>query len=339
MQDNINKIISNSLSVDKDILFKNINLLISQIKIAIEKNKDAIIQANRIDEKNSNGFLLNFEVFENIFSNLKKEKEIYGSVTLSQKDNQKGIIYGKQIMDLGNVVVVTDGNPYITLEMALRNILAGNTVIIVNNGYMFGTNHLLIDIIHAVFEQFNVNKNLIQLFVTEEYDGILNNFANIDLVVCVGNHSLQQTVLNKSRNRTLISGYENFDLYIEDIKHLDFLNKIINTGLNIQVYIKKDTKIDCPNAILVDDLDEAIAQINYNGNKYSSSIFTDSTDNASKFIKEIKSKITTVNTSPTIERIFDFEQKNLVNEKIIIYPNNFNLTGDVKKVNLVNEEV
>jgi len=63
---------------------------------------------------------------------------------------------------------------------------------------------------------------------------------------------------------------------------------------------------------LVDDIDEAIAQINYNGSRYSSAIFTSSSKNASKFIKQIKSKIITINTSPTIERIIDIKQSDLI---------------------------
>ena len=89
------------------------------------------------------------------------------------------------------------------------------------------------------------------------------------------------------------------------------INKIISNAL--QVY--KD--------ILSENIKTIIAQINYNGSRYSSAIFTTSSENASKFIKEVKSKIVTVNTSPTIERIIDIEQKDLINEKTIIYPFNF----------------
>lgn len=71
------------------------------------------------------------------------------------------------------------------------------------------------------------------------------------------------------------------------------------------------------------EFDEAIAQINYNGSNYSAAIFTSNSKLASKFIKEVKSKIVTVNTSPTIERIMDIKQLDLCNEKIIVYPNTF----------------
>lgn len=335
MQDNnINKIISNALQVNKDILSKNIKPIITQIQKALESNKEAIEQASSIDKKNNNGVILDFNVIKNIFSNLEKENIYYGDVTLSQKDEEKKIVYGTQIMDYGNVVVITDGNPYTIIEMVIRNIMAGNTTIFSNNGFMFGTNQLLIQIIQSVLEQFNISKYLVQIYVSENFNEVLSNFANIDLVVCIGNHSLQNMILNKSKNRTIVSGYENFDLYIEDTSHIDFLNKIVNTGLNIQLYINSDTKLDHSSAIIVSDVDEAIAQINYNGSKYSSTIFTTSTENASKFIKEVKSKIVTINTSPTIERIIDIKQKDLINEKTIIYPFNFKLDGNSNNVEL-----
>jgi len=331
---NINEIISNALQVNKDILSKNIKPIITQIKKALESNKEAIEQANSIDKKNNNGFILDFNIINNIFSNLEKEKILYGDVTLSQKDEEKKIIYGTQIMDYGNVIVITDGNPYTIIEMVIRNIMAGNTSIFSNNGFMFGTNQLLVQIIQSVLEQFNISKYLVQIYISENFDELLSNFANIDLVVCIGNHSLQNMILNKSRNRTIISGYENFDLYIEDTSHIDFINRILNTGLNIQLYINSDTKLDYSNVIVVHDVDEAIAQINYNGSKYSSAIFTTSTENASKFVKEVKSKIVTINTSPTIERLIDIKQSDLVKEKTIIYPFNFKLDGTNTNIEL-----
>jgi hypothetical protein len=331
---NINKIITNSLEVNKDILSKNIKAIIIQIKNALEINKEAIKAANSIDKKNNNGFILDFNIIKNIFSNLEKENLFYGDVTLSQKDEEKKILYGTQIMDIGNVVVITDGNPYTIIEMIIRNIMAGNTTIFSNNGFMFGTNQLLIQIIQSVLEQFNISKYLVQIYVSENFDEVLSNFANIDLVVCIGNHSFQNMILNKSKNRTIVSGYENFDLYIEDVSHIEFLNKIVNTGLNIQLYINSDTNLDHSSAIMVNDIDEAIAQINYNGSNYSSSIFTTSKENASKFIKEVKSKIVTINTSPTIERIIDIKQNDLINKKIIIYPFNFKLDDNIVKVEL-----
>lgn len=325
MQDNINVMISNVLKVDKTGLSKNLKDIIIQMKSVLLNSKDIIEQANLIDINNNNGFILDFNIIENIFSNLENENIFYGDVTLSQKDDVKKIVYGREIMDIGNVVVIDKGDPYTIIEMAIRNIMAGNTTIFSNNGFMFGTNQLLVQIMQSVLEQFNLSKYFIQMYVSEKFDEVLNNFANIDLIVCIGDYNLQQMIVNQSHNKVLLSGYENFDLYIEDTTHLDFLNKIMNTGLNVQVYINSDTKIECEGAIIVDDIDEAIAQINYNGSRFATAIFTDSNLNASKFIRDVKSHIVTVNTSPTIERILDIKQSDLFNEKTIIYPFTFKL--------------
>jgi gamma-glutamyl phosphate reductase len=324
-ENDINKIINNALLVDKKNLFDNIKPILKNIKISIKDNQDILLQANKIDTKNNNAFQLSFDIIDNIFKRVEKENIFYKDVTLLQKDDNKKIIYGKQIMDYGNVVIITDGNPYLSLEMILRNIIAGNTIILVNNGFMYGTNNLIVNIVQSILENYKVSKNLIQLFITDDYKEVLNNYANIDLVVCIGNHELQRLIIRESKNKVITSGYENFDLYIEDTKYLDFLNKIINTGLNVNLYINKDTNLDYDTAIIVSDIDEAIAQINYNGSRYSSAIFTSSNFNASKFIREVKSSIVTVNTSPTIERICDIKQLDLVYEKTIIYPYEFNL--------------
>ncbi len=334
LDNNINKIIANALTVDKNNLSNNIIPIINQIKIAISNNKETIIEANKIDKSNNFGFIIDFNIINNIFNNLEQETLYYGNVTLSQKDDKKQIIYGTQIMDYGNVVVINDGNTYVIIEMILRNIMAGNTTILSNDGYMYGTNQLLIQIVQSVLEQFNISKYLVQIYISENYDEVLSNYANIDLVICIGNHNLQRLILNKSKNKTIISGYENFDLYIEDTKHIEFINKIIDTGLNIQLYINNNTKLDYPKSIIVDDIDEAIGQINYNGSKYAASIFTNSNENASKFIKEVKSKIVTINTSPTIERIIDIKQRDLINEKTIIYPLNYKFDNNTININI-----
>lgn len=330
-ENDINKIIiNNALLVDKKNLSDNIKPILKNIKISIKDNQDILLQANKIDTKNNNAFQLSFDIIDNIFKRVEKENIFYKDVTLLQKDDNKKIIYGKQIMDYGNVVIITDGNPYLSLEMILRNIMAGNTIMLVNNGFMYGTNNLIVNIVQSILENYKVSKNLIQLFITDDYKEVLNNYANIDLVVCIGNHELQRLIIRESKNKVITSGYENFDLYIEDTKHLDFLNKIINTGLNVNLYINKDTNLDYDTAIIVSDIDEAIAQINYNGSRYSSAIFTSSNFNASKFIREVKSSIVTVNTSPTIERICDIKQLDLVYEKTIIYPYEFNIEKIVK---------
>ena len=325
MQDNINDVINKSLVVKKDGLKDNIKSIIAGIKQAIDINKEPILLANNLDKNRDNGFIIDFSIIDNIFNLINKEDIVYGDVTLSQKDDE--IIYGTQIKDKGNVCVINDGNPYTIIEIALRNIMAGNTTILVNTGYMFGSNTVIIKLIQEVLTKYNVSEELIQMYVTDDYDEVLSNYANLDLVICIGDHELQSTVLSKAKNEIIVSGYTYYDIYVEDDKNIDFIKELINSIPHIQLFVKEGINIDYKDAIVVSDIDEAIGEINYIGSNYSAAIFTSDTNNASKFVKEVKSKIVTVNTSPSIETLLDIKQKDLYNEKTIIYPNNIKLDG------------
>lgn len=325
MQNNIDKVISNALSVNKEELTSDIKNIFNELKDAINMNRDLIIEANNIDLEKGNGIPIDFEVINNIFNNILDENIFFGDVVLMEKNDDDKIIYGKQVMDTGNVLVVNDGNPFIIFELAIRNIIAGNTSIFLNDGYMYATNKVLIGIIQSIFERKKLSKYFVQLYIDSDYNDALKNFANIDLVICVGSHEEQLNILKNSKVKTIVSGYENFDIYIEDTSNIEFINKINSLGLNIQYYVRNDIDIQLPNSIIVDDIDEAIAQINYNGSRFSTSIFTDSGDNAIKFIRDIKSKTVTVNTSPTIERIMDIKQTDLTIEKTIVYPMEFKI--------------
>ena len=57
MEDNASKIISNALSVGKINLYNNIENIIKEVEKALFINKDLILEANKIDQKNNNGFI------------------------------------------------------------------------------------------------------------------------------------------------------------------------------------------------------------------------------------------------------------------------------------------
>mgnify|MGYP002796528260 FL=1 len=310
MEDKINE----ALLVKKDnFKIDEINIIFDEIIQSLDTSD--FIRANLIDVQRKNGFKVSLDVFKRIREAIRNEKIVYGTVTLDIKD--KEICYGKQIFDKGVVLAITDGDVYTNFELILRNLLAYNTVIFEDNGYMIGTNGFVFRIVRSVLEKYGYGANLIQW---TNLDLEFADFANVDLVICVGSHFIQRKVLERSKSETLVSGYNYFDIYIESDKHMDFIRKIVSLNLNLNLYVKEGIKNDFDNVIWVSDLDEAIGQINYNGNGFSTAIFTDDNAAASKFIKEVKSSIIVVNTSPSIERILDIRQSNLVRFKSIIYP-------------------
>lgn len=321
MENKIENIVTNSLTINKEIVTKEkIKNVIKQFQNALSENKYVMIATNQIDIKNSNGFELDFKVINQIFKNIEKETIYCGDVIYSERNNEKNFIYGRYFDSKGTILTINEGNTYILLEMILRNLIANNTLIINTSGYMYGTNNFLIEIVQTVLENNGYSKNQIQICVSETSEEILNHYTSLDLVICIGNYNLQRFVQNHCKNELIVSGYENFDIYLETNKYLDLINNIIKQGVPIQFYLNKKLNIDIRNAIIVDDIEEAVAQINFNSNGYSTAIFTDDNNSATYFIKNIKSKIQTINTSPTIERICDISQRSLMIEKTIIYP-------------------
>lgn len=321
MENKIESVITNSLTINKETISKEkIKKIIDQLYQSLSNNKDAMMVANEIDIKNSNGFKLDFNVINQIFKNVEKETIYYGDVIYSERNDEKKFVYGKYLDSKGTVLMINEGNTYILLEMILKNLIANNVLIINTSGYMYGTNNFLIEVLQTLLENNGYSKNQIQICISETCEEILNHYTSLDLVVCIGNHNLQRFVQNHCKNELIISGYENFDIYLETAKYIELINNIIKQGVHIQFYINRNLNIDIENAILVDDIEEAVAQMNFNGNRYSAAIFTEDINSASYFVKNVKSKIQTINTSPTIERICDINQQQLMIEKTIIYP-------------------
>lgn len=319
-QINLNSIILNTMnSIDYNLNIKP-SSIIKELKSQINETFTLLLEANKIDITNNNGFQLNLETLNNIFDLVLKENYEYGDITFSERNEKLNITYGKQVSNLGTICTIFNGNTYILLEMILRNILSNNASIYVYNNYMYGTNTYIIEMLKEIIRKNNLNSDMINQYITEDYDQILKNTTSIDLVVCIGSKELQSKVLEQSKTKTLVSGYENFEVYIDSLEHIDFLEKMMSQGLNIQLYAKESLGILNQDIIMVLDEDEAISMINNTGSRYSTSIFTTDNEVASKFLAEIKSKQVLVNTSPTIEHFLDIKQSDLYIEKTIIYP-------------------
>lgn len=331
-QSNINDIILNTMnSIDYNLKI-DLKKIIESLKQELNSNFPILLEANNID-LNNNGFKINLDTINNIFDLVLKENYQYGDVTLSQRNEELNITYGKQISNIGTICTIFDGNTYTLIEMLLRNILSNNSNIFVYNNYMYGTNTYIIEITKEILRQNNLDPNMVNQYITNDYKVILNNTTSIDLVICIGSKELQSKILENSKIKTITSGYLHSEIYIDSLEHIDFLEKIMSTSRNITLYAKEELGIKNPDVIQVLDEDEAISVINNTGSRYSTSIFTTSSDMASKFLKEIKSKQVLVNTSPTIEQFLDIKQEELYIEKTIIYPVSNKLDGNRIEIN------
>lgn len=326
VQDNINLIIQNAINSKKYNDIKKENELIANLKKAILENYTLFETTNKIDLSNNNGFILEKNTMETII-----DRYINAIPLINSKDNstitENDLLISNIYSNLGIVHVIFDGNTYTMLELILLGILTHNTLIFTSNGYMHGTNGLLLNIVHTILEKEEYKKEMFQHSFIIRPEDFFDSFKTINKTIVIGDSEMQNKYNKLCANALLISGYNNYDIYIEDLEHVETIKKIISQKLNINLYINSGLKVKADNAIFVEDIDEAITQINFNSSGYSSSIFTKNNENASKFIKNINSKNVLVNASPTLVQQLDIKQEDLLKEKNIILPNIYKFDG------------
>lgn len=320
--DNIREILGNATmaytNMDANIDGKKV---VRNIFELLDENKESIEKANKIDVKNSNGFKINFDMFQKLNNETNAIEDVYRKV-ISMNKNENNYLEGKQTDNLGTICLVYDGNTYCLLELILKAILTHNSIIISSESdYMKATNELIVILIQRILEAYNIDKNLVQIVYTSRIEELLSNSTSINKVFAIGNKSFQDRIRKVSKVEVICKGYNYFDLYIEDLTNLSFIKKIVKEEENIDIYVKSGLKVPFDNYIEVEDIDEAIAQINFNTSGYSSSIFTDNNQNASVFLREVKTDNVSVNSSPLIENIVDVDINLLLTRKNMFYPN------------------
>lgn len=322
MVNNINDLILNSINSNKLNNIKYENELINNFYRSIKINKKLFDTTNKIDLSNKNGFEIDYNVIDNIFKKYTNKKSLLNEneEILLTNDN---LLCSKLYSKLGIIHVIYDGNTYTLIEMIILGLLTHNTIIFSDNDYMLGTNGLIITMIQSVLEKENYIKEMFQIANKININDIFENFKTINKTIIIGDNILQNKYLKLTTTETLVSGYNNFDIYIEDLSNIETIKNIIKQRININIYVNSNLSIDLENVTYVTDIDEAITQINYNSALFASSIFTKDKENASKFLKNIKSKNIFVNTSPTINYNIDITEENLLKNKNVFMPNIF----------------
>ena len=299
--------------------------LVKDFARIIRDSKNLFTSAEDIDIKNNNGFHLDFAAIERILTRYETVNPLIKSEkVVNKKDN---LLASNVYEKIGIVLVLFDGNPYVLLEMIILGLLTHNTMIFSYNGYMRGTNGFILTLVQSILEKEDIDQNVIQLVETMNNEEFFKNFKTINKTFIIGDNMYINNYLKECSTLVQVSGYNNYDLYIENLEHKDVIDKILEQDLNINVYINSDLDFDMEDAIVVSDIDEAISYINYNSSLYSSAIFTKNQENAAKFMKEVNSKNVMVNASPTLEQALDIKEEDLLRRKNLVMPNIYKLDG------------
>ena len=313
----VSNIINNSCAASRNNNYSNEQELLAILKNSIDINKDLFIRANQIDLQRNIGYEIDFDLVDRIinkYSNceilIHKERVVNNTIDTA---------HSKFYTRYGVVLVLFDGDFYTMIEMIILGLLTHNTMIFAYDNYMSGSNGLLLSIVSSFLEKNGISKDTFQ-HIDSIDDNIFNNFKSINKTIIIGDNNFISNYSKKCSTCLTISGYKNYDIYLDSSKYLSYVKEILSNGKNINLFVNNNIECDIDEAIVVSDIDEAITMINYNSSLYCSSIFTEDEDDASKFVKSVNSKSIYVNVDPTKEQDLDIKQEDLLKEKSVIMP-------------------
>lgn len=272
-----------------------IEKIIDKFCVFIEKSPENFEKAIEKDSK-TNKIQTNVEKLKSIAKSYKRDfpmLPVFSSTTI--KDG------------FGNLCVMYDGNPYITLKLLISALRTHNNIV------FFTKNHLELN--NLLVEIFNMIANDCK-YVTK-FASIQNKFSNneivkkqnlFDLVIYIGDKRAYQSVQKQLRIPSIFNGYKVIDVYIEDKSFKEVLLQI--------------DKHAYANAIQVNYFDKTNLEdtINYI-NKYNLNdcfvVFTKNSDIAYTFINSLKCKNVFINKNPFVDYEFDINENQLVYTKHI----------------------
>ena len=174
----------------------------------------------------------------------------------------------------------------------------------------------LMDAKNNIIKINKIDKNLIQLLYVNEFDSLLSNSVSINRVFVIGDREFQHKVKIASDIDVITFGINHYDVYIENIDDVLLVEKLLKLDY-CDIYVKTGFDLQFDDFIEVQDIDEAICQINFNTSGSLSVIFTDSGYSASYFVNNVKTDNIYVNMLPN-GRDLDFDLNLFFKKKKII---------------------
>ena len=267
--------------------------IINSILKNLDYNKKILEDAIAKDKKFS---LQNIEIeqIKNIVKKYVNYKEI-----LTQEDIKNHILDG-----IGNVAVVYEGNPYITVEMALKALYTHNNMIFfpnINSSF----NTCLLTIFNESMKEYNYNIG----FVIRELEDIYINEKLLDIAIFIGNKYEYEKFKNKFKKDVIYNGYGNVPIYVDDVYFKEILIKIDKYAFtnNFSVYYYKES-----------DINDSINKINEIIVNDVAIILTKDSKKAMELIDKIKARKIYINIYPFDDYKFEFDERKLLIRKQII---------------------
>ncbi len=214
----------------KKILIRLAELLVENHDNIIRENKKDL---DKIEDSNpkKDRLLLNENRIKDLAESLKditKLEDPAGKI-ITDNTSENGLHIQKITVPIGVVGVIYEARPNVTIDVAALCLYAGNAVVLRGGSDAEFTNQVLVDIIHKVLKENNVDENVVQLLPVDRkfVKELLEAVKYIDIIIPRGSQQLIDFVREHSKVPTIETGAGVCHTYVESTANLDNAAKIV----------------------------------------------------------------------------------------------------------------
>lgn len=216
------------------------NLCLSLISSALEKNKEQIIEANKLDIENAKANCLKDSMIERLTLDNKKldgiikgVKEVealedYNGKTIETICRPNGLLIEKIYVPIGVIGVIFESRPNVCVDIACLCLKTSNACVLKGGKEAINTNRCLVSIMQKAIEKV-VLKEVITLIDSVDRkitDELITKKEYIDCLIPRGSKGLISYVTSNAKIPTIETGAGNCHLYIHEDADIEMALKI-----------------------------------------------------------------------------------------------------------------
>ena len=234
----------------------------------LKANKKDILHCEKIDESLLDRLKIDEVKIESMATSVEKTinfEDPEGKV-LFEFDHENGMKIQNKTVSFGNILIIYESRPDVTIEASILAFKAGNKVFLKGGKEASNSNKFLVSLWQKALEEVGLDKNRVEyldLSRTKTQEIIKNNTLNLDLIIPRGGEGLIKFVRENAKVPVIVSGRGN---------NFAFVDKEVNFSQAVEIILNGKSRISVCNALDKVLVDKNLKDLEKNTKKLVSSL-------------------------------------------------------------------
>ncbi|NMB09197.1 MAG: glutamate-5-semialdehyde dehydrogenase [Tissierellia bacterium] len=221
------------------------NKILLNIKNTLNKRRNEIIKANKIDIENGKKAGLSEGLLDRLLLNDDRVDGMLDSIDTviglddpigevsDMKKMLNGLEIGKRRVAIGVIAIIYEARPNVTLDCSILCLKSSNSLILRGGKEAINSNMAIVKIIRDAIEELNYDKNIVQLIedtTRESSNELMKLNKYVDMLIPRGSANLINHVVKNSTVPVLQTGNGNCHIFVDDTADIDMAIAIIENA-------------------------------------------------------------------------------------------------------------